>query len=292
MISKEVLAKIQKLHFKTRRQANSLFAGQYSSAFKGRGMEFAEVREYSEGDDIRSIDWNVSARFGHPFVKQFHEERELTVILMVDLSGSHRFGTTDILKKDLLAEISAMLAFLAVKTNDRVGAVLFSNRVEKFIPPRKGASHVWRLIKEIYTFVPDDRRTNISSALEFLNRSVKRHSVVFLISDCIDTGFHRPLKLAARKHDFTILRIRDRAEEELPDAGPVAMRDPESGKTVIINTSSRDFRRRWAEDRYKLNRQFQELTNQAGVDSANLYTDENALEVLMRLFEKKGKKAW
>lgn len=290
MLSEEVLKKIQVLHFKTKRMASDLFAGQYVSAFKGRGMEFAEVREYYPGDDIRAIDWNVSARFGHPFVKVFHEERELTVMLCLDISGSHMFGTRGRLKRELLAEVAGMLAFLAIKTNDKVGALLFSSKVEKFIPPRKGASHVWRLIKEIYTYEPENRKTSLSTALTYLNSTVKRHAIVFLISDCIDSGFDRALRLTAKKHDLTVIRVSDPAEEDLPDAGLISIRDPETDKNVIINSSDRYFRQKWMEKIRREKRQLTEILNKAGVDLVDLKTNGPVVEPLMLLFERKGKR--
>lgn len=242
MLSEELLKKIQGFHFRTRYLANDLFAGQYESAFKGQGIEFAEVREYQPGDDVRTIDWNVSARFGHPFVKVFHEERELTVVLLLDLSGSQLFGTRGKFKRELLAEVAGMLAFLAIRTNDKVGAILFSSRVEKYIPPRKGAAHVWRLIKEIFTYEPQELTTNIEAVLNYLNRVVKRQAIVFLISDCMDTGFERSVKLTAKKHDLTVIRICDPAEDELPNIGLMTLKDPETGQVALINTRSKSLR--------------------------------------------------
>lgn len=270
--------------------ASDLFAGQYVSAFKGRGMEFSEVREYCPGDDIRAIDWNVSARFGHPYVKVFHEERELTVMLCLDISGSHMFGTRGRLKRELLTEVAGMLAFLAIKTNDKVGALLFSSKVEKFIPPRKGASHVWRLIKEIYTYEPENRNTSLGTALTYLNRTVKRHAIVFLISDCIDSGFERALRLTARKHDLTVIRVSDPAEENMPDAGLISVRDPETGRSAIINSSDRYFRQKWTESIRKEKKQLTEILNRAGVDLVDLKTNGPVVEPLMLLFERKGKR--
>ncbi|MBN2402595.1 MAG: DUF58 domain-containing protein [Spirochaetes bacterium] len=290
MIPQEVYRKIQTLHFKTRRMASDLFAGQYVSAFKGRGMEFAEVREYYPGDDIRTIDWNVSARYGHPFVKVFHEERELTVILMLDVSGSHSFGTRGKLKRDLLAEVAGMLSFLAIKTNDKVGAMLFSSRVEKYIPPKKGAPHVWRLIKEIFTYEPQERKTDLNEALTFLNKAVKRHAIVFLISDCIDDGFEKPLRLAARKHELTVIRLTDPAETELPDAGLVNINDPETGENIIINTSKRTIRQKLAEHIFSERRKLKDILNRAGVDLVDIYTNRDVVEPLMKLFEVKGRR--
>ncbi len=290
MIQQEIFKKIQTLHFKTRRMASDLFAGRYVSAFKGRGMEFAEVREYCPGDDIRTIDWNVSARYGHPFVKVFHEERELTVILMLDISGSHSFGTRNKLKRELLAEAAGMLAFLAIRTNDKVGALLFSSGVEKYIPPKKGATHVWRVIKEIFTYEPRETKTSLNEALTFLNRAVKRHAIVFLISDCIDEGFEKPLRLAAKKHQLTVIRLTDPAEIRLPDAGPVRLKDPETGENVIINSSKKTTRQLWTEYVYRERRKLNDLLNATGVDLVELYTDKDVVEPLMRLFEIKGRR--
>jgi uncharacterized protein (DUF58 family) len=290
MIPQEVFKKIQTLHFKTRRMASDLFAGQYVSAFKGRGMEFAEVREYSPGDDIRTIDWNVSARYGHPFVKVFHEERELTVMLMLDISGSHSFGTRGKLKRDLLAETAGMLAFLAIRTNDKVGAILFSSDVEKYIPPKKGAPHVWRLIKEIFTYEPHERKTNLNEALTFLNKAVKRHAIVFLISDCIDEDFEKPLRLAARKHQLSVIRLTDPAEIELPDAGLVSLKDPETDENIIINTSQKFVRQKWMEHVYSERKKLSDMLNKAGVDLVELYTNKDVVEPLMKLFEVKGRR--
>ena len=290
MISEELLKKIQRFHFETRRRANDLFAGQYESAFKGRGMEFAEVREYQIGDDIRSIDWNVSARFGHPFVKVFHEERELTVMLLLDLSGSHLFGTRGKFKRKLLAEVAGMLAFLAIRTNDKVGAILFSSNVEKYIPPKKGASHVWRLIKEIFTYEPQDLHTNVDSVLSYLNRVAKRHSIVFLISDCMDTGFEKSLRLTSRKHDLTIIRMSDPAEEELPYVGLLTLRDPETGQVSLINTRSKGLKERWKAYQEEHISYLSDLVKRAGVDLVVLSTAGPVVEPLMRLFEQRRRR--
>lgn len=287
MLPEDVFQKIQRFHFRTSRLANDLFAGQYESAFKGQGMEFAEVREYQPGDDIRAIDWNVSARFGRPYVKVFHEERELTVLLLLDLSGSHLFGTRRKFKRELLAETAGMLAFLAIRTNDKVGALLFSSRVEKFIPPKKGAAHVWRLIKEIFTYEPQEPTTSLEAALSYLNRVVKRHAIVFLISDCWDAGFERPLRLTARKHDLTVIRISDPAEEKLPDVGRIYLCDPENGRTVLINTSNRTLRRRWEAARRERLAALRSLFQRTGVDEVVLSTDGPVVEPLARLFDRR-----
>lgn len=285
MLSEELFKKIQRFHFTTKRLANDLFAGQYESAFKGRGMEFAEVREYQIGDDIRTIDWNVSARFGRPFVKVFHEERELTVILILDLSGSHLFGTRGKFKRELMAEVAGMLAFLAIRTNDKVGAILFSSGVEKYIPPKKGASHVWRLIKEIFTYEPQDLSTNIDEVLTYLNRVAKRHTILFLISDCMDTGFEKSLKLTAKKHDLTVIRVTDPAEEVLPDVGMIALKDPETGETALINSNSKRLRERWRAYRKEQTDYLRDLFRRAGIDHVDLATNGPVVEPLTRLFE-------
>jgi len=290
VLSEELYKKIQGFHFRTRYLASDLFAGQYESAFKGQGMEFAEVREYQPGDDVRSIDWNVSARFGHPFVKVFHEERELTVMLMLDLSGSHLFGTRSKFKRELLAEIAGMLAFLAIRTNDKVGAILFSSQVEKYIPPKKGAAHVWRLIKEIFTYEPEKLTTDIDAALNYLNRIVKRHAIVFLISDCMDTGFDRSLNLSAKKHDLTVLRICDPAEAELPDLGLMTLQDPETGRLVTVNTRSKALRQRWSDYQRQHTAQLAALLGKAGVDLVPIYTNGSVVEPLTRLFDRRRKK--
>jgi len=271
--------------------ASDLFAGQYESAFKGRGMEFAEVREYQIGDDIRTIDWNVSARFGHPFVKVFHEERELTVMLLLDLSGSHLFGTRKKFKRELLAETAGMLAFLAIRTNDKVGAILFSSRVEKYIPPKKGTSHVWRLIKEIFTYQPQDLSTDLDQVLTYLNRVAKRHAIVFLISDCMDTGFERSLRLTAKKHDLTVIRVMDPAEEDLPEVGLVTLRDPETGQVALINSKSQGIRKRWRTHRKERSAYLTDLLRRVGVDLVELSTDGPLVEPLTRLFEKRRRRS-
>jgi uncharacterized protein (DUF58 family) len=285
MLPEAVYKKIQRFHFTTRRMANDLFAGQYESAYKGRGMAFAEVREYQIGDDIRTIDWNVSARFGRPFVKVFHEERELTVILVLDLSGSHRFGTRGRFKRELLAEVAGMLAFLAIRTNDKVGAILFSSGVEKVIPPKKGASHVWRLIKEIFTYEPRDLRTDIDAVLTYLNRAAKRHAIVFLISDCMDTGFEKSLRLTAKKHDLTVIQVTDPAEDALPEVGPVFLTDPETGETALVDTRSRRVKERWQAARAAERAYLSDLLRRAGVDHVELATNGPVVEPLTRLFD-------
>ncbi len=290
MLSEEQLKKIQGFHFKTRHLASDLFAGQYESAFKGQGLEFMEVREYQPGDDVRTIDWNVSARFGHPFVKVFHEERELTVMLLLDVSGSQLFGTKLKFKREVLAEVAGMLAFLAIRTNDKVGALLFSSKVEQYIPPKKGASHVWRVIKEIFTFEPDDLGTNIKGVLDYLNRVVKRHAIVFLISDCMDVGFDTPLAIAARKHELTVIRISDPSEKDLPDSGLTYLRDPETDQVVLMNFSNKKLRQEWRAHRTAQDDYLNDLLSRTGVDLVEIRTDGSVSEPLIRLFQKRRRR--
>jgi uncharacterized protein (DUF58 family) len=290
MLSEELLKKIHRFHFRSRFLADDLYAGQYESAFKDRGIEFAEVREYQVGDDIRTIDWNVSARFGHPFVKVFHAERELTVMLLLDQSGSHRFGTRRKFKWEVLAEVAGMLAFLAIRTNDKVGAILFSSCVEKFIPPQKGASHVWKLIKEISTYKPQDSTTNIAAALTYLNRVLKRHAIVFLISDCMDSGYEKALSLAAKKYDLTVIRIFDPAEEKLPDVGLITFQDPETGQVALMNTRNKKLRQKWCDYRKNQLTRFSNLVGKAGVDLIEISTDGPVVEPLARLFDRRRRR--
>ena len=290
MLSDEQLKKIQSFHFKTRHLASDLFAGQYESAFKGQGLEFTEVREYQPGDDVRTIDWNVSARFGHPYIKVFHEERELTVMLLLDLSGSQSFGTQRKFKRELLAEVAGMLAFLAIRTNDKVGAVLFSSRVEKYMPPKKGASHVWTLIKEIFTYEPEDLGTDIKGAFDYLNRVVKRHAIVFLISDCLDDDFATPLRIAARKHELTVIRLSDPSEEQLPDAGLTYLRDPETDQVLLLNLSNRAIKEKWRTYRAGQHARLSELLRRTGVDLVEIQTNGSVSGPLIRLFDKRRKR--
>ncbi len=242
MIPKELLKKIRRIEIRTSHLVNDALAGQYHSAFKGRGMEFEEVRPYQIGDDVRSIDWNVTARYGEPYVKKFREERELTVLLVVDLSGSQEFGTTSQFKRELVAEIGATLAFSAIKNNDKIGLVCFTDRVEKFVPPRKGSGHVLRVIRELLVFEPACRRTNIAAALDHVNRIMRRRAVMFVISDFQDTGFHRSLRVAKRRHDVILIRVTDRREHVLPKAGLIELTDNETGRSIVVDTASRRWR--------------------------------------------------
>jgi uncharacterized protein (DUF58 family) len=237
METKELLKKVRQLEIRTRGLVNQVFSGEYHSVFKGRGMEFSEVREYQFGDDIRMIDWNVTARFGHPYVKIFEEERELTVMLVVDMSGSQFFGSQAALKRDVAAELSAILAFSAMKNNDKVGLILFTDRIEKFVPPRKGRGHALRIIRELLSFEPHRPATNIKTALEYLNHIQKKRSIVFVLSDFMDTGYEAALRIAGGRHDLIGVVLRDPRENELLNVGLVPLRDAESGAMRVVDTS-------------------------------------------------------
>jgi uncharacterized protein (DUF58 family) len=292
MLPKELYTKIQRLHFRTKYLANDIFAGQYLSAFKGRGMEFSEVREYQPGDDVRDIDWNVSARFGRPFVKIFHEERELTVILLLDLSASNRFGTRKRFKREVIAEVAGLLSFLAIRTNDKVGAILFSKEVDKFIPPQKGAGHVWRLIKEIFSFNPPSKTTDIGAALDYLNRVIKRRAIVFLISDFMvrisEKDLIRSLMLTSKKHDLTALKVRDPAEKSLPKVGYVRMKDPESGVVAMVNTNDGIVRKKWEVMIEEVDSAILKLLNKSQVPLVEFSTDGSVVEPLTAFFHQRG----
>ena len=242
METKEILKKVRKIEIKTRRLSDHIFGGEYHSTFKGRGMTFSEVRPYQYGDEIRSIDWNVTARYNEPHVKVFEEERELTMMLMVDISGSEFFGTNQQFKRDTATEIAATLAFSAIQNNDKVGLLLFSDQVELYIPPKKGKSHVLRIIRELIEFTPKSKETNINEALKFLSNVMKKKTIVFLLSDFMDDAYEQTLKIAGRKHDVTGIKIYDKHDEEIPNLGIVPMLDAETGKTQLVNTSSKSIR--------------------------------------------------
>ena len=238
METRELLKKVRQLEIRTRGLVNEVFSGEYHAVFKGRGMDFSEVREYQVGDDIRTIDWNVTARFNHPFIKIFEEERELTVMLLVDMSGSQYFGSQVSMKRDIAVELSAILAFSAMKNNDKVGAILFTDRIEKFIPPRKGRSHALRIVRELLSFDPASTRTSIKAAIEYLNHVLKKRSIVFLISDFMDRGYESALRIAGKRHDLIGITLVDPREQELPDIGLVTLHDAETGEQRWIDTSS------------------------------------------------------
>jgi uncharacterized protein (DUF58 family) len=290
-ISAELMKQVQRIHITTKHQVNDLMAGEYSSVFKGRGMEFEEVREYFPGDDVRNIDWNVTARMQTPYVKEFREERELVVMILVDISGSGDFGTTGRLKNELAAELAATLAFAATRNNDKVGLILFTDRVECFVPPKKGRGHVWRLIREVLHHEREGRGTNLSEALSFLNRVLRRKAVVFLVSDFLDEeDFEKPLRIANRRHDLVVFNIGDPREAEMPDVGFVAVEDAEDGRHDWIDTSSKKVRKRYAAAaaarRTKLTTQLRKLD----VDLVTLSTAEDASGPLSRYFRSRERR--
>jgi uncharacterized protein (DUF58 family) len=290
METAELLKKVRTIEIRTRGFVNQIFSGEYHSVFKGRGMAFSEVREYQFGDDIRSIDWNVSARFNHPFVKVFEEERELTVILLVDVSGSGDFGTVRQLKRETAAELCAVLAFSALKNNDKVGVIFFSDVIEKFIPPKKGRFHVLRILREVINFTPEHRGTNIAEALRFLTGAIKKRSIVFLISDFMDESYGDALRIAGRKHDLVGIKLYDPREEELPPVGLMRTVDAETGETRWVDTDSkrvRDAYARWwrtAEEARK------KIFRKSGLDEIRVRTDQSYVKPLMMFFRMREKR--
>jgi uncharacterized protein (DUF58 family) len=290
MIPKEILKKVKQIEIATRGLVNEVFSGEYHSVFKGRGMEFAEVREYQVGDDIRNIDWNVTARTGHPFIKVFDEERELTVMLLVDVSSSGNFGTTSQMKGEVATELCAVLAFSAIKNNDKVGLIIFSDKIEKFIPPRKGKQHVLRVIREILFFKPEDSQTNLNVSLEYLSRVIKRKSIVFLVSDFLTEDYEKSLQVANKKHDIIAINILDPREIEMPSVGFVELEDAETGETVIVDTSNPSIRGSFysqsKEERDKREKFFKSI----GVDNININTDKSYVEPITRFFRMRAKR--
>lgn len=286
METSELLKKVRKIEIKTRGLSSHIFSGEYHSAFKGRGMAFSEVREYTPGDDIRSIDWNVTARFNTPFVKVFEEERELSVVLLVDVSASGGFGTNKQLKQELITELCAVVAFSASQNNDKIGVIFFSDKVEKFIPPKKGKTHVLRIIRELLEFKPENKKTDIELALKYLSNVIKKRSIVFVISDFLtDTNYKDALKIANKKHDIVALRIVDKAETELPDVGLIKLKDNESGKIMWVNTGDKLFRKQFAINQVKFEEEIKDIFNRSGIDATRIYTHESYVKPLMNLFK-------
>jgi len=290
MIPKEILKKVKRIEITTRGLVNDVFSGEYHSVFKGRGMDFSEVREYSIGDDIRSIDWNVTARMGHPYVKIFQEERELTVMLMVDVSSSGNFGSFEQMKGEIATEICALLAFSAIKNNDKVGLIIFTDRVEKFVPPKKGKSHVLRVLRELLYHEPQSTRTDIAGALEFLNRVSRRRSVVFLASDFISSGYEKDLQIANKRHDVVAVTITDPRELELPSVGYIELEDAETGEIYLINTKSRGLRSAFADEAGSQQLQREKLFKSMNIDAIDIYTHQPYILPLMRFFRMRAKR--
>ena len=288
MESSELIKKVRRIEIRTRALTQQIFAGQYKSAFKGRGMAFSEVRQYNYGDDVRFIDWNVTARFNSPFVKIFNEEREMTVMLLIDVSGSNLFGTRKHFKTDLITELAAVLSFSAITNNDKVGVIFFSDTVEKFIPPAKGKSHILRIIRELLTYTPSQRQTDISEALRYFTNAIKKKCTAFVISDFVGSDFEQALKIAANRHDIVALQIADKGEAEIPNLGLLELQDPETGKRFWADTSSQKVRDSYAQWWTTLTNNNLDIFRHAGIDVAQLYTDEDYVPALSALFARRG----
>jgi len=290
MNASSLLKKVRKIEIKSKGLSNHIFAGEYHTAFKGTGMAFSEVREYQSGDDIRSIDWNVTARYNTPFVKIFEEEREMTVMLLIDVSASGDFGTNKQYKKDLATEIAAVLAFSAIKNNDKVGVIFFSDRIEKFIIPKKGKSHILRIIREIVSLKPDSKGTDVSMALEYFNSVIKKRSICFLLSDFTSTPFSKPLKIASKKHDIVGVRIHDKRESVMPNIGLVPMQDMETDKLVYVDTSDKEIRLNYSKTRSQKIKELNKIFETNGVDLVQISTGEDYVKPLVNFFKRRGKR--
>ena len=288
MDTKEILKKVRKIEIKTRRLSDHIFSGEYHSSFKGRGMTFSEVRQYQYGDDVRAIDWNVTARYNEPYVKVFEEERELTMMLVVDVSGSEFFGTTQQFKRDTITEIAATLAFSAIQNNDKVGLLLFSDAVELFIPPKKGKSHVLLIIRELIEFHPKSTKTNITEALKFLSGVMKKKAIVFMLSDFMDNNYVQTLKIAGKKHDVTGIRVYDRHDVSIPNLGMVSMLDAETGKTMLVNTASKRVRNGYKEHYLKMVDYFEKSFSHSGSGVISTRIGESYVKKLLGYFRQKG----
>lgn len=288
METADILKRVRQIEIKTRGLSSNIFAGEYHTAFKGRGMMFSEVREYQFGDDIRNIDWNVTARFNHPYIKVFEEEREMTVMLLIDVSGSREFGTTWRFKKNIITEMAAVLAFSAIQNNDKAGVIFFSDKIEKFIPPKKGKKHILHIIRELISFTPEERKTDISGVLKYLTNAIKKRCTTFVISDFIDENFEDALKIANQKHDVVALRVFDPREAEMPDIGFVQFKDAETGNYQWINTSNRKNREMyhqwWTDNEQRIKSVF----TRCGIDNVAVKTDEDYVKALMSLFKKRS----
>ncbi|GAB6904279.1 DUF58 domain-containing protein [Desulfosarcina cetonica] len=288
MLSPDIIQKIKKVHIKTGRMVNTIMAGQYRSIFRGAGIEFEEVREYTPGDDVKSIDWKVSARMGRPFIKRYREEREQVVMLLVDMSASGGFGTTASIKRETAAEVAAILAFNAIRNNDKAGAILFTDQVERYIPPKKGSAHVWRLIREIFTFVPQHTGTDITAAVDFLARVCRKRSVAFLVSDFLTEDFDREatlrIRTAARKHELISMLVTDPGEFRLPEGGIIALRDLETGALRFLDAADRTTRERFTASRKAVHDRIMETHKAMDIDCVEMPTDGDAADALVRYF--------
>jgi len=288
MDTKELLKKVRKIEIKTRRLSDHIFGGEYHSTFKGRGMTFSEVRQYQFGDDVRAIDWNVTARYNEPFVKVFEEERELTMMLMVDISGSGLFATTNQFKKEIIIEISATLAFSALQNNDKVGLILFSDEIELFIPPKKGKSHVLRIIRELLEFTPQSKKTDVGLALKYLSNVMKKRAIVFVLSDFIAEDYEQTLKITGKKHDLTGIRVFDEKEEQIPNLGMVQMQDAETGTLQLVNTQSRKVRKAYEGYHNERVTYFKETFTKSGCGILSCRVDESYVKKLLTYFKRRG----
>ena len=288
-MSKEILKKVRQIEIRTKNIVNDFFGGDYHSNFKGRGMTFSEVREYIPGDDVRSIDWNVTARYNEPFIKVFEEEGELTMMLMVDVSGSENFGTSEQFKKDTITEISATLAFSAIQNNDKVGLILFSDQIELFIPPKKGKSHVLRIIRELIEFSPKSNKTDIAEAFKFLSNVMKKKDIVFMLSDFMDNDYERTLKIVGNKHDITGIRVYDKHDEEIPNLGLVPMLDSETNTVQLVNTASKKIRNNYKTSAIKMSNYFKTTFKKSGSGTIDTRVDEDYVKKLLGYFKHKGK---
>lgn len=290
MIPKEILKKIKRIEIQTRGIVNDVFSGQYHSVFKGRGMDFSEVREYQYGDDIRTIDWNVSARVGHPYVKVFEEERELTVMLLVDVSSSANFGTFEQMKGELAVELCAVLAFSAIKNNDKVGLIIFTDRIEKYVPPKKGKSHVLRVLRELLYFRPRGIETDINAALEYLNRLTRKRATVFLVSDFLSEDYEKALQIANKKHDIIAITIIDPREKAMPGVGLIEFEDAETGETVVINTSDAALMNMFASQTEQERLKREKLFKSMNIDFIDIYTNRSYVKPLVKFFRMRAKR--
>ncbi len=288
MDTKELLKKVRKIEIKTRRLSDHIFGGEYHSTFKGRGMTFSEVRQYQFGDDVRNIDWNVTARYNEPYIKVFEEERELTMMLMVDISGSELFGTDLQFKNEVVTEIAATLAFSATQNNDKIGLILFTDDVELYIPPKKGRSHVLRIIRELIEFKPKSKQTNVAEALKFLRNVMKKKAIVFVLSDFIADDYKQTLKIAAGKHDVTGIRVYDKSEEAIPNLGMVQMQDEESGELMLVNTSSRKTRTNYSKFYNEKVEYYKDSFAKAGAGTIDCRVDESYVKKLLGYFKRRG----
>lgn len=288
MDTNDLLKKVRKIEIKTRGLSSNIFAGQYHSAFKGRGMTFSEVREYNYGDDIRNIDWNVTARQGKPYIKVFEEERELTVMLLIDVSGSREFGTISKTKKNQITEIAAVLAFSAIQNNDKIGVVFFSDKIEKFIPPKKGKKHILHVIRELIDFKPESQKTNIAAALKYITQAIKKRCTLFMISDFMDDNYFMDLNIAGRKHDLIALKVYDQREQSLPNVGLIKLKDAETGEKIWVDTSDGSVRKQYSEYWRKKNKEQIDIFRKSNVDYADIRADEDYVRKLIALFKQRA----